>query len=96
MTEACDLLVEQCSRLEQQADRLDQEQRRALQMVLQGQDARQFLGTVRQDLLQERADIPTLQRTINLLLVKLHHDHQSSRQLSGTERSQADAGASVC
>ena len=96
MTEACDLLVEQCSRLEQQADRLDQEQRRALQMVLQGQDARQFLGTVRQDLLQERADIPTLQRTINLLLVKLHHDHQSSRRLSGTERSQADAGASVC
>lgn len=93
--EACDLLQQQCIKLEQQADQLDQEQRHALQMALQGQSAGQFLQAVREELIHEQADIPTLQRTVNLLLVKLHHDYQISRRSSGVERGQANAAASV-
>lgn len=89
--EAFDLLQSECCTLDQQAAELDEPLRKALLLVLQGQNADQFLAAVRQDILQEQADIPTLQRLMNLLLVKLHHDQQQTM----TGRSEPDAAAPV-
>lgn len=89
--EAFDLLQGECGLLDQQAAELDEPLRKALLLVLQGQSADQFLAAVRQDILQEQADIPTLQRLMNLLLVKVHHDQQQTM----TGRSEPDAAAPV-
>lgn len=91
MAEAFDLLQGDCRSLEQQAAELDEPLRKALLLTLQGQGADQFLAAVRPEILQEQADIPTLQRLMNLLLVKLHHDHQQAT----TQRSVPDAAAPV-
>ncbi|MGE0919362.1 hypothetical protein [Trichlorobacter lovleyi] len=91
MAEAFDLLQGECGLLDQQAAELDEPLRKALLLVLQGQSADQFLAAVRQDILQEQADIPTLQRLMNLLLVKVHHDQQQTM----TGRSEPDAAAPV-
>ncbi len=90
MTEAFDLLQSQCRLLDQQSDQLDETVRKALRLTLQGQDADSFLSAIRQDLLQERADIPTLQRLINLLLVTVNHQQPSTPQ-----RSASDAAAPI-
>ncbi|WP_281184854.1 hypothetical protein [Trichlorobacter lovleyi] len=90
-TEAFDLLQAECGLLDQQAAELDEPLRKALLLILQGQSADQFLAAVRQDILQEQADIPTLQRLMNLLLVKVHHDQQQTM----TGRSESDAAAPV-
>jgi len=89
--EAFDLLQGECGLLDQQAVELDEPLRKALLLILQGQSADQFLAAVRQDILQEQADIPTLQRLMNLLLVKVHHDQQQTM----TGRSEPDAAAPV-
>lgn len=89
--EAFDLLQGECGLLDQQAAELDEPLRKALLLILQGQSADQFLAAVRQDILQEQADIPTLQRLMNLLLVKVHHDQQQTM----TGRSEPDAAAPV-
>ncbi|ACD94329.1 hypothetical protein [Trichlorobacter lovleyi] len=89
--EAFDLLQSECCTLDQQAAELDEPLRKALLLILQGQSADQFLAAVRQDILQEQADIPTLQRLMNLLLVKVHHDQQQTM----TGRSEPDAAAPV-
>jgi len=92
MAEAFDLLQGECGRLDQQAAELDEPLRKALLLTLQGQQsADQFMTLIRQDILQEQADIPTLQRLMNLLLVKVHHDQQQSM----TRRSEQDAAAPV-
>jgi hypothetical protein len=78
MAEAFDLLQGECRTLDHQAAELDEPMRKALLLTLQGQVADQFLTRIRQDILQEQADIPTLQRLMNLLLVKVHHDQQQS------------------
>ena len=89
--EAFDLLQGECVQLDQQAAELDAPLRKALLLVLQGQSADQFLAAVRQDILLEQADIPTLQRLMNLLLLKVHHDQQQTM----TRRSEPDAAAPV-
>ena len=89
--EAFDLLQGECGLLDQQDAELDEPLRKALLLVLQGQSVEQFLAAVRQDILQEQADIPTLQRLMNLLLVKVHHDQQQTM----TGRSEPDAAAPV-
>lgn len=89
--EAFDLLQGECGLLDQQAAELDEPLRKALLLILQGQSVEQFLAAVRQDILQEQADIPTLQRLMNLLLVKVHHDQQQTM----TGRSEPDAAAPV-
>ena len=87
MAEAFDLLQGECCRLDQQAAELDEPLRKALLLTLQGQSADQFMTLIRQDILQEQAAIPTLQRLMNLLLVKVHHDQQQT--MAG--RSELDA-----
>ncbi len=89
--EAFDLLQGECGQLDRQAAELDEPLRKALLLILQGQGVDQFLAAVRQDILQEQADIPTLQRLMNLLLVKVYHD----QQLSMAGRSEPDAAAPV-
>ena len=91
MAEAFDLLQGECCLLDQQAAELDEPMRKALLLTLQGQGADQFMTLIRQDVLQEQADIPTLQRLMNLLLVKVHHDQQ--QPMAG--RSEPDAAAPV-
>lgn len=91
MTEAFDLLQSQCRALDQQADQLGDPVRKALRLILQGQGVDQLLKVIRQDILQEQADIPALQRLINLILVKIHHDQQQSI----IQRSDRDAAAPV-
>jgi len=91
MAEAFDLLQGECCLLDQQAAELDEPLRKALLLTLQGQGADQFMTLIRQDVLQEQADIPTLQRLMNLLLVKVHHDQQKTM----TGRSEPDAAAPV-
>jgi len=91
MAEAFDLLQGECCTLDHQAAELDEPLRKALLLTLQGQGADQFMTLIRQDVLQEQADIPTLQRLMNLLLVKVHHDQQ--QPMAG--RSELDAAAPV-
>lgn len=91
MAEAFDLLQGECCTLDHQAAELDEPLRKALLLTLQGQGADQFMTQIRQDILQEQADIPTLQRLMNLLLVKVHHDQQ--QPMAG--RSEPDAAAPV-
>lgn len=90
-SEAFDLLQSICRLFDQESGQLDEELRKALRLTLHGQDADSFLSTIRQEILQERADIPTLQRLINLLLLTVHHD----RQTSTVQRSVPDAAAPV-
>jgi len=91
MAEAFDLLRDDCRILDQQSSELDEPLRKALLLILQGQAADPFLAAIRQDILQEQADIPTLQRLMNLLLVKVYHDQQQSM----TTRSERDAATPV-
>ncbi|MDK9716576.1 MAG: hypothetical protein OEL57_01560 [Trichlorobacter sp.] len=91
MAEAFELLQGECRLLDQQVAELDEPLRKALLLVLQGQGADQCMTLIRQDILQEKADIPTLQRLMNLLLVKVHHDQQQTM----TGRSEPDAAAPV-
>jgi len=86
MAEAYDLLRNDCRVLDQQAAELDEPLRKALMLTQQGQGAVQFLDAAREDILQEQADIPTLQRLVNLLLVKVFHDAQPA----GAQRSVLD------
>jgi hypothetical protein len=77
--------------LDQQEPALDEPLRKALLLTLQGQGADQFMTLIRQDILQEQADIPTLQRLMNLLLVKVQYDQQQTL----VQRSEQDAAAPV-
>lgn len=69
MAEAFDLLADQCRQLDRDGAALDEPLKKALRFTLQGQEAGQFLDAVRHDVLQERADLPTLRRLMNLVLV---------------------------
>jgi hypothetical protein len=91
MTEAFDLLRDECGILDRQESSMDDATRKALRLTLQGQNADQFLTAIRQEILQEQADIPTLQRLMNLILVKVYQDQRQT----GVSRSDLDAAAPV-
>jgi hypothetical protein len=91
IAEAFDILQSECRMLDQQEPALDEPLRKALLLTLQGQGADQFMTLIRQDILQEQADIPTLQRLMNLLLVKVQYDQQQTL----VQRSEQDAAAPV-
>jgi hypothetical protein len=69
--------------------------RTALREVLQGQDAGRFVEVATDDVLLEQADIPTLKRLMNLLLLTVHHDQVSSAAASDNQRSAQDDAAPV-
>jgi hypothetical protein len=95
LEEAFGFLVHDCSMLDREQSSLDETQRKALRVILQGQDAARFVESAKEDVLRELADIPTLKRLMNLVLLKVYHDEVSTAQPSDNQRSNLDDAASV-
>lgn len=74
MEEAFGFLTDECRRLDLETSELEEPLRKALRFTLQGQPAAAFPEKVKQEVLRERADIPTLKRLMNLVLLTVHHD----------------------
>ena len=74
LEEAMGFLVQDCSIYDREQCPLDESQRNALRVILQGQNAARFVETATDDVLREQADCATLQRLMNLILFKVHHD----------------------
>jgi len=91
VAEAFNLLCDECRILDRQMSELPESLGKALRLILQGQEAGQFLTAVRRDVLEEEIDIPTLQRLINLLLIKVGLDEQHTSD----ERNDFDAATPV-
>jgi len=91
LDEACNFFREECAHFDREPDSLDDTERKALRVILQGQEATRFVEVARDDILMERADIPTLQRLINLVLFKVHHDATALFQSADSERRDLDA-----
>lgn len=95
LDEAFGFLLQDCSAFDREQGSLDESQRKALRVVLQGQDAARFVESAKEDVLHERADISTLQRLMNLLLFTVHHDEKADTQSADIQRSNPDATAPV-
>jgi hypothetical protein len=91
LREALGFLLEDCRQLDRESETLDEAQRQALRAILQGQDAARFVEGATEDVLQERAEISTLKRLINLILFKVHHDEVAPEHMSVCQRSNSDA-----
>ncbi|HEY4743848.1 MAG TPA: hypothetical protein VIH45_04260 [Desulfuromonadaceae bacterium] len=91
MAEAFGFLADQCRLLDRAAGELDEPLRKALRFTLQGQEAGSFLDTVRQDVLQERADLPTLRRLMNLVLLTVCCDGNRQTDETNTRECPDDA-----
>lgn len=94
MEEALGFLAQDCRMLDREHDLLGDEHRKALLVVLQGQEASRFVESATEDVLHERADIPTLKRLMNLMLIKVHHDETAASYSTDKQRSEPD-GAPV-
>jgi hypothetical protein len=88
--EALGLLAHDCSLLDREQVKLDEKLRKALLVVLQGQDAYRFVEVIKDDVLHERADISTLKRLMNLILVRVHHDETMASHSTENQRSDRD------
>jgi hypothetical protein len=92
LDESLGFLAEDCRNLDQGGESsLDEVQCTALRAILQGQDAARFVEMAKEDILRERADIPTLKRLMNLLLFTVHHDEISAQRTTDMQRSHTDA-----
>jgi len=85
-------LRQECSVLDREPD---EPLRMALRVVLQGQDAARFVEAATDDVLHERADMSTLKRLMNLLLLTVHNDQVRSTQAYDNQRSAQDDAAPV-
>lgn len=92
--EALGFLAGECSILDREHVSLDGDLRKALLVVLQGQEASRFVEAAKEDVLFERADIPTLKRLMNLVLLKVYHDETIASHSVDDQRSDRD-GAPV-
>jgi hypothetical protein len=88
LDEAFDFLAQDCSRLDRELDQMDENQRKAMNVILQGQDAERFIKTAKNEVLHEQADISTLQRLMNLVLFMVHHGQATA--LHSTENQRSD------
>jgi hypothetical protein len=88
-------MVQDCSILDREQSTLDDTLRKALRVILQGQDAVRFVEDATQEVLHERADIATLQRLMNLVLLKVYHEEVMTTKPSGIQRSDRDDAAPV-
>jgi hypothetical protein len=95
MEEAFGFLEEECRRLDRESAQLDEGVRKALRFTLQGQGATRFLESVREAVLLEQADIPSLQRLMNLILVTVSCHERQAAQESTTTRSHREHAAPV-
>lgn len=93
--EAFEFLIMDCSLLDRDQNSLDETQRKAMRVILQGQDATCFVEAAKEDVLHERADIPTLQRLINLILLKVSLDQAMDAKQTENQRSVTNDAAPV-
>jgi hypothetical protein len=93
--EAFEFLLHDCSTLDRAQSKLDDSQRKALRVILQGQEAARFVMTAKEDVVHEQADTVTLQRLMNLLLFNVHHDHSMNRSQFDNQGSNRDDAAPV-
>lgn len=93
--EALDFLLQDCSRFDGEVNGMDEIQRKALHVILQGQSAEGFIRSTQKDVQSGNADIPTLQRLMNLVLFTVHHDQCTARQPAEQQRSYVNDPASV-
>ena len=95
LDEAFGFMKEDCGSLDREQGGLDEMQRKALRVILRGQEAARFVEEAKEDVLHERADIVTLQRLMNLLLFNVHIDQTTAAKLSDNQRSDQDDAAPV-
>jgi hypothetical protein len=95
LEESFRFLEEDCIILDREQGARDELHRKALRAILQGQDAARFVKEAREDVLHERADISTLKRLMNLILLKVNHDEVAAGQPSDNQRSNLDDAAPV-
>ena len=95
LEEAMDLLAGTTARIDREQTELDSETRRALRLLLQGQGAGDLLQRLKGDLLADRADLPTLQRLANLVLLTVHADRHEPARRHQHKRSGYDTTAPV-
>ncbi len=95
LEEAFGFMIQECRMLDREQGRLDEALRKDLRAILQGRDAAGFVEAAKDDVLNEQADIPTLQRLMNLVLLKVHHDEIMSAHPSQTQGSNLDEATPV-
>jgi hypothetical protein len=95
LEEAFGFMKEDCDMLDGEQGALDETQRKALRVILAGQDAARFVTDSMQDVLHERADISTLKRLMNLVLFKVHFDELAATTATDNQRSNQDDPAPV-
>jgi hypothetical protein len=91
LEEALGFMADDCGTLDREQIQLDETERKAVRVILHGQGAAGFVEAAKEGVLHDRADIPTLQRLINLLLFTVHHDEVAASQQSDNQRSDRDA-----
>jgi len=95
LEEALGFMALDCTMLDREQEPVSEQVRTALRAVLAGQSAGQFVESASKDVLNEQADIPTLQRLMNLVLIKVHHDEIAASNQPENKRSAADDRAPV-
>jgi hypothetical protein len=95
LAEAFEFMRQDFDVLDRAQGTLDEAQRKALRVILQGQDGACFVGEAAQDVLHERADIATLKRLMNMVLFKVNHDQLAATETTDNQRSNFDDAASV-
>ncbi|NVN90367.1 MAG: hypothetical protein HXX11_07145, partial [Desulfuromonadales bacterium] len=93
--EAYGFLRESCQRFERESIRTDEAFRPALRYTLQGQGSGEFLDQVKDDLLGEQADIATLRRVLNLMLLSVQCDGKQTEDEVNSTRSHLDDAAPI-
>lgn len=95
LEEAFGFMIQDCRMLDREQSRLDEALRKDLRAILQGRDASGLVEAAKDDVLSEQADIPTLQRLMNLVLLKVHHDEIMSAHPSQIQGSNLDDATPV-
>jgi hypothetical protein len=80
MLEAFGFLEEECLKVDQAAS-LDDNVREALQAILEGKSALNFVISSKREVLEERAPSAVLKQLLNLLLVIIHQDIMEARKV---------------
>lgn len=80
MSEAFGFLEEECLKVDQAACP-DENVREALQVILEGKSALQFVKSAKREVLEERAGSAVLKRMIDLLLVIVHQDTMEANKI---------------
>lgn len=95
LDEAFKYLTEDCRSFDRDPETLDSASRKTLKVILPGQEAARFVTAAKHDVLCDSADIATLQRLMNLVLLKVRHDEVATPKTGDAQRSSIDDSAPV-